>query len=700
VLRKLALAVAPLLLGFVALALFDLADDGSAPAVTRAERAHTRLVVLIIDSLDLRDVPSLPALDSHERGLYGPVRACVDGVTIPCVTAMIRGYDRASGFSPLRNFGAARDLVRHSLLGAMQDEGLRVGYFGDPLLARALDGLTIVRAVEDADDERTLQLGLAALPELDVALIHLLAIDEAAHKFGAEAPAYEQARRGVNDAIARTFARLAPTDHLAVLGDHGHELSGRHSADIGTTTYAAYYGPRFARGVESELAMTDHAPLWGRLFGLRWSERTLADDYFAGRPLHGYRGLATRARSLLPLLLACAVAALVARALARVRPALGALALMVMLLEGVLTARGSDWLASTQGALGSTLLIGGVAAVVLKLVANLDTHSALLTGSLLAALPTAEPMAGIKAPMLFLLALLLAFGVRGRNERGRALLAALVLLALAMVRVQAFLPRVLLDPKLDPRLGEALPTLLLLAAVFSVSRISALSIAAGTLTAHLLGDDSRWLMLPCALVLPLAFAALRVRRCFEPLCFLLPIACRTFFPHDTAGLAAVSASWLLWSLVPRALREQPLALRAAAFVVLMWVGFWTAMSTRIGGIDYDFYFRWLPPSAGATDQAVQQGLLTAAKSMLPVVFGVLLALRGGARLEAELERAAQLTGWRIALTILFVVALSLLQAELKLLYDATQELAFWLLMYAVLGLISAAYPSDAPRMAA
>ncbi|MET0287424.1 MAG: alkaline phosphatase family protein [Polyangiales bacterium] len=689
---RFALAVAPLLLGFVALAMFDLADDSSAMHATRVEQAHARLVVLIVDSLDARDVAHLPALRTRSPGLHGEVRACVDGVTIPCVTAMIHGYDRASGFSPLRNFGAARELVPRSVLGALERNGVRVGYFGDPLLARALAGLHEVQAIEDADDARALRSGLAALGHLDVVLIHLLGIDEAAHKFGAEAPAYEEARRSIDLAIERTFSQLSSDDHLVVLGDHGHALSGRHSADMGTTTYAAYYGPRFARGAELPMQMTDHAALWARLFGLRWGEHTLADDYFAARPLHASAHLTTRERKTWPLLLACALAGLIAAAGAARRPRaidapVAGLATLGIALDAWLATRAATWLSSVGGALAASLWLGGSGALLRKAAGQVELRTALLTGALLWALPTAEPTAGIKAPMLWLVVLL------AMHRSWRAGAAALVLLALAMVRVQAFLPRVLLEPGLDARLAEGLPALLLIAAVWLASDArAALCALGGSLIALVIDVDSRWLMLPCALVLPLAFAALRVRACFAPLCLLLPIACSVFFPRDSASLAAVCASWLAWALVPRALREQPPELRAAAFVVLMWVSFWTAMSTRIGGIDYDFYFRWLPTTAGAMDQAIPQGLLTAAKCMLPVVFGALLARRAEARHEHVLELAATLTAVRLALTLVFVAAASLLHADVQALYDATQEVAFWLLMYAVLGLVSAAHP--------
>ena len=115
----------------------------------------------------------------------------------------------------------------------------------------------------------------------------------------------------------------------------------------------------------------------------------------------------------------------------------------------------------------------------------------------------------------------------------------------------------------------------------------------------------------------------------------------------------------------------------ALAVLLMWLSFWVTMSTRIGGVEYDFYFRWLPHEAPATSEAIRQGLLTAAKSMLPPVFGTLLAQRRYALPVSVLRGAEHLTRVRLALTIAFLVGISLGRGtvDVHLLYDATQEVA-------------------------
>jgi hypothetical protein len=695
--RRLALAVLPLFLGFAALYAFDRSDSVELPAVTQVEVVNTRLFVLMIDSLDRRDVAALPTLQARlpRAGLHGRVRACVDGVTIPCVTAMVSGVDRASGFSPLRNFGAARALSEHSLLGELQRRGRCVGYFGDTLLAKALAGLRVVYAAEHegvVDDEDTLNHALAARDALELVFIHLLAIDETAHKFGAQSPEYALALQHTDARIARVFASQTERDHVVVLGDHGHELSGRHSADVGTDTYAAYFGPRFGRHVERDMVMTDHASIWARVFGLRWGSETLADAYFAGAP-EAHPQLASRARAKGPLIVAIVIALATALATREVRFRQAGIALLggvVMLGLSALYRVSYDHLSGVAGSMLSAAAVGLAGAAMITLGLRRVEAWMAVPGALLFALPTAEPTAGIKAPVLWLLVVLLL-----RRPTRSWWVSALVLFALALVRVRDYLPRSLLEVDVGMA-GTVLATVLMLAAVFEAGGITAaLALAAGQLIALLTDENARYWIAPCALVLPLAFLGLRQRRAFELTCFLLPLACNAFFPHDTAQLTAVAASWLLWVCLPAALREQNAWLRASGFVLLMWLSFWAAMSTRVGGVDYDFYFRWLPANEGATGEAGWQGLLTAAKCMLPVVFGALLASRAGLLTREVVEGAQHLTRVRLALATLFVAGLSWTSVPVNVqwIYDATQEVAFWILMFAVLGLIAAAYGS-------
>lgn len=724
----LSLAVLPLVLGLACLAFLDASERTAPPAVVVRERtASTRLLVLMVDSLDVRDVETpgaLPRLRAHlgRAGLHGPVRACVDGVTIPCVSAMVTGFDHASGFSPLRNFGAARGLTDRSVLGALLRRGHRVGYFGDPLLAKALEGLTMIEAPEHedvVDDAHTLNAGLAALAarRVEVAFVHLLALDETAHKFTASGAAYRQALTLLDDRLDRALRSLRHDDHAVILGDHGHEESGRHSADIGTMTYAAYFGPRFARPVARSMAMTDHAGVWSRLFGLGWGSRSAGDDYFEGRAVPaGEPVLRARPRDLAPLAACFGLALLLGltgRLVHESRVTLtiaAAVASGVMIALSVLVSYAFSSLASELVACLLAALLGCAGALVLLIATRRvpphaadsglrDWRALTLAGALLLALPTAEPTAGLKAPVLWLLVCLAPATLQAlRAKRWRATLTVLscwlLLAVLAAVRVRDYLPRSLLEQDRGPLWSTLVPAALLIAASGTVGglRSAAASLLGAVAAPWLAQHAGRWLIIPCAAVLPLTFLAFRRRGGFDVVCLLVPIACHSFFPQDSAQLASVAACWWLWAVLPTFLRTQTLLLRTATFVLLTWLSFWAAMSTRIGGVDYDFYFRWLPTQAGATAEAVQQGLLTATKCLLPAAFGALLATRAGALPLEVLKSAEQLMRVRLALTIVFVVGLSTLRGtpNLQLLYDGTQEVAFWLLMFAVLGLVAAA----------
>ncbi|MET0340635.1 MAG: alkaline phosphatase family protein [Polyangiales bacterium] len=711
--------ILPLILALLALVLLDASDVTTPPEVTHvAEVGPTRLTILMVDALDRRDVERaerLPRLRARlgEAALHGPVLACVDGVTIPCVAAMITGFDRVSGFSPLRNFGAARGLAAHSVLGALMAHGVRVGYFGDPLLARALEGLTQRVPRDEVDDDATLHAGLTALQQgaVDIAFVHLLELDETAHKHTEHGSAYAAALTRLDARIARVLDARASEQHVVVLGDHGHAETGRHGAGLGTETYAAYFGPRLPRGVR-RMAMTDHARIWAHVFGLRWGPPSWVD----GHADAGGSALQVRARGVLPLIgvlvlaLGMAVSTLDARMLAgRARVLAGGRALLLaiatMLALSIVVPRMWAWVGSDVGALALALVLGAVGGVLGRLAdatrdpARLRSAALPLAGALLLALPTGEPTSGLKAPVLWLLLVLAARATwaarTGRmREAVEAMLGAVACGALALVQVRAYLPRGLLAHEAGTWTALVIPALLMVVAVATAGgRRAATLVAVGAAASWVLPLAARWWIAPCALVLLVTFAAFRRAWLFSMVCLLLPIACRAFFPDDSAQLAAVATSWVLWALVSLALRDTPLLLRGSAFVLLTWLSFWTAMSTRIGGIDYDFYFRWLPAGAGATSEAVQQGLLTAAKCMLPPVFGALLAHRVGALPLRVLKLAEHLVRLRLALTFVFVVGLSLGRGrvDVYLLYDATQEAAFWMLAFAVLGLLSAVH---------
>ena len=736
-----ALPILPLVLGIACLLLFDLTDQADPPRVQPVTSVPaTRLVVVMVDALDRRDVApdGMPKLAARVRrgGLHGPVRACVDGITIPCVTAMITGFDRASPFSALRNFGAARGLVDSSVLGALAQRGHRIGYFGESLLARALAGLSEVRITQtgypQTQDVLTLHAALDALnrERLDVVFVHLLSIDEAAHKFSATSLEYQHARARADHAIELAAGQLRDTDHLAVVGDHGHAESGRHSAGVGTETFAAYFGPRFSGASERALAITDHARIWARIFGLRWGEPSAIDTYFdpavASAPREPPATLAMRPRSVGPLALVLLLALAMAGAQAELHPLRRSFwcrrRVWSLLLGGTLMlALGLSWsrlwplLARPAGSLTLSLLLG-LAGIFLVRAWTVSAEAPrgsqvpglALAGALLWAPATLAPSTGVQTPLLWLLAVLACLIGASRaasgSTRGVLALALAIAAATHPVSIVDYVPRAFpVWERAAAQLGAALPVALFVGAVALASRLRSVPAALlGCVVAALLErtfDD--WFLLPCALALPLTFTALCVTSWFDVACLLVPASCWFFFQRDPSALTPIAAIWLLWASVPPRLEARAPLLRGAVWVLLMWLGLWTTMRTRMGGVDFDFYFRWLPHDAPATSEAVQQGLLTAVKCMLPVFFGALLARRSGARLADTLRVAEHLTRVRLALVLLFLIGVSIGRAhDVHLLYDVTQEAAFWMLHFAVLGLISLAHSLAQRRDAA
>jgi hypothetical protein len=109
-------------------------------------------------------------------------------------------------------------------------------------------------------------------PEADLALVHLVGVDEAGHTFGASSPEYTLAARRA-DETTRELARAWgwPNATVAVLADHGHVSGGGHGGDEPDVRRSFLYagGPGVRRGAHVAGArIVDVAPTMSALLGV------------------------------------------------------------------------------------------------------------------------------------------------------------------------------------------------------------------------------------------------------------------------------------------------------------------------------------------------------------------------------------------------------------------------------------------------
>ncbi len=717
--RRLAAALAaalarmvPVLLAVGALVILEHSAGPERPPVTEATEAPAshRLVLFWVDSLALADMapdsPHMPRLKARlSQGLHGPVRQCADAVSVPCFTAMATGIDHFSLFSLVRNFGGVGRLPPGNVFEALQARGKRVGFIGDIMAKKAVEGFDWVEVPAEMDDAYTIRRALEVFERdrLDVVVVHIRETDVTTHTHGPDSPEYTAAIEQADRLIDAAMGRLPPTVHVAVFGDHGHTDDGRHFAGLDVPTYASFFGPTFARRATQPMVVTDYGALWARVFGLKFQASGWVDAYFAGTPLPATRGLPEPpggggippvwALGLVALLVIGVAApwqwvAVAGPSWPRLLWAIAGLVLGTLAL-------GLSWTALrphisylgrwTNVALG--LGFATVGALALRPAWRAAPPQARtgeapavglwVAGAVLFSLPTVYKYGGVAnglTAVLLTLALAAVFALR-RRAWGEAAAAAVALLAgwtLWDPAVRNFKVRwfSIYTEDLAPIVGLVgvgwVVLALALAAVPDrsadrpepVGALPFLAAAVAALTLALLGPrlpPSAWI-LPCvATPVALAFGWRRPR--LIPLAVLVSVpAFAFFFHHDPQRFAPSAAAVALWPLWARSRARRASRLEAAAtLLVLITVAFWAAFGARISGIDFTYFFKWLPPGTAFKETWAQNAALSMSLYASLPCMGLLLARRiAPVAIDGALGLAWGLARARLALVLVFI----------------------------------------------
>lgn len=734
--------IAPVLLALGALYLIETATQITFEApravdgIDSAEIAKRRLVMVFVDSLstaDMVDASRMPRFKARLDGaLHGPTRQCADGISLPCFAAIQTGVDRFSLFAFLRNFGGADGLPTGSVLAALSKRGVRVGYLGDPELSVGglayLETFTASEADPLPSDGRQIARGLEAMAKHDLRLVvmHITSLDTISHKVDPNGPEYIAEMEKVDQSIEAMWSQLRPDDHVMIFGDHGHDVDGRHFAGLDVPTYAAFFGAAF-RPLETPLALTDHAAHIARVFGLEYAVSDRMRAYYAGQPVPPTKGLPALRAGAADVSVALFVAAAVAAFLiAFPAPAtnrwviIGGVCLLVAVfaigygfpsLRPLLyyRSRAFNTGVAAATALGGALLaapfllrIRPIGAGGVRCLAGL-----LAGGALLLALPTVYKFGGFYvAAFGVLLAITVAsvLAVRRREilRLGWLLGFAGVVYTLWNPAVRSFSVQWFSFYSEDLA-GVILPTVLLLSTVALVAPTGLrerrwLAAAIGALVLSVAGP---WLppmlFLPlCVLALPSLIAAHR-RMEWAPVALLITVpALAFFFSFDAqriAPMAAAVCAWSLWARARLGVDDEASAIRvsrAFELLLLVWMSYWATTGTRAGGLDFQYFFQWLPEGARVEESWIENGLMTSAKYLAVILLGMLLARRAA---PGQVLPAA-LGAWRVgrlklAGTVLFAIGFSAVvpRPGPYLTADVLQEAALWTSILLALALL-------------
>src|SRR5437763_8988619 len=225
---------------------------------------HFRTVVFILDSAgksEMFDAELMPFVNSlRTSSLSGRSRSCAAKATFPCIKSIFEGREATMG-TTLQDFSAfassrttwpaslaalgarlvvASDHTLNRLYPNAFVDSLNYEDLHAPLLER--DAFVYRKARKWLDD-----------PSIDVLVLHIIGTDKVSHEYPVRGPEYRAKYREVDDFIREVSGRLAPTDYIFAISDHGHNELGGHTEE------AAYLarGPVFPSGIHQDLNAED-----------------------------------------------------------------------------------------------------------------------------------------------------------------------------------------------------------------------------------------------------------------------------------------------------------------------------------------------------------------------------------------------------------------------------------------------------------
>jgi hypothetical protein len=236
-----------------------------------------RAFVLLIDSLRAESAEAMPSVrELLGRGLFVHVDATQDAATVPSLRAAFSGQTQRSLFAFGRNFVHGRQRLP-SIFSQLAEAGGHAAVFSDGAFYEIAPGAAEVHANEEPPgDEETrqrrafeeaLSLYRTGVPRLVV--FHLTTVDHVAHWHAVGDPAYQHAFDVADALVREAVATVEPLDTLVIMGDHGHDESGRHFPGLRVPTVALYLGARFSPGLTlGPVPLTIHRYLLSWALGL------------------------------------------------------------------------------------------------------------------------------------------------------------------------------------------------------------------------------------------------------------------------------------------------------------------------------------------------------------------------------------------------------------------------------------------------
>jgi hypothetical protein len=236
------------------------AEVDAAPPPGPRDSGHLppgRLFVLIIDSLRAQSAAKVPAIqDLRQRSLFVDVKA-IQAATVPSLRAAFTGVRQRSIFGFVGNFiHGTRTLP--SIFTQLAANGGRAAVFTDQSFFELAPGVADLHPNQEppGDEEESERRALARALDLwntgehQMMVFHYTVIDHVAHQHPITDAAYRHAFEVADTVVRQVDQAIAPDDTLVLMGDHGHDETGRHHPGLNVPTIGIYRGPRFTAGVQ------------------------------------------------------------------------------------------------------------------------------------------------------------------------------------------------------------------------------------------------------------------------------------------------------------------------------------------------------------------------------------------------------------------------------------------------------------------
>lgn len=240
-----------------------------------------RTFILLIDSLryaTASDPVIMPRLVSlRERSTYGKTISCRDAVTVSALRAAFTGRDGFSVLGFVENFWRG-DAQIDSLFVQTQRAGIPTLLSSDGSFDQfgLENGDRFHHELGEGNDQTVQEAAVRSILEddylpghHDFVVAHVTYADMAAHRYGVDAPEYRASFTSADGLIGLIDDSIDPADTFVVMGDHGHDLQGRHALGLDVPTFSLYRGPGFRRGLDlGTLSITEHRYLTSWSLGL------------------------------------------------------------------------------------------------------------------------------------------------------------------------------------------------------------------------------------------------------------------------------------------------------------------------------------------------------------------------------------------------------------------------------------------------